>query len=262
MVNAVRNLTVGENSGDRPLSNHSANDSGVRKASREESSDSEEPKKSNRRETRDKRHEKKRSEERDRYSPDAYKDKRYEKKRYRDRRYEDDTEDYYSDKEKDRRRSERDYERKYGSLRKVSKLHKRNKINNTTSFILLRIKNGKEEEGTNETLAILVIPVIQGNHVIQEIENMPGMAEIHEGTTIITIGMKMITMMKEHPGLLVDRTRCTNLIGIPEISIREIEVTEIEIGIENATEAIEIIEILTINIRYVFITILLKTNYL
>ncbi|XP_049821203.1 protein transport protein Sec16A-like isoform X4 [Aethina tumida] len=125
MVNAVRNLTVGENSGDRPLSNHSANDSGVRKASREESSDSEEPKKTNRRETRDKRHEKKRSEERDRYSPDAYKDKRYEKKRYRDRRYEDDTEDYYSDKEKDRRRSERDYERKYGSLRKDKERERR-----------------------------------------------------------------------------------------------------------------------------------------
>ncbi|KAJ8927811.1 hypothetical protein NQ314_019693 [Rhamnusium bicolor] len=55
-----------------------------------------------------------------RYSPDNYKDKKYDRRRYKERRYEEDT-DYYSDKEKERRMRDdrdRDYERKYSSLRK------------------------------------------------------------------------------------------------------------------------------------------------
>lgn len=64
----------------------------------------------------------KKRDSRERYSPDTYHDKKYESRRHKDRRYEEDT-DYYSDKEKDIRSKDRDrdYERRYASLRKIKR---------------------------------------------------------------------------------------------------------------------------------------------
>ncbi|XP_066150746.1 protein transport protein Sec16B isoform X3 [Euwallacea fornicatus] len=129
---AVRNLTVGENLTDGHTSNNSLPELSPRRHSRQESSESESERK-NQRNNRDKwSAEKGKSRERERgerdryrnrnterYSPDPYRDKRDSRnRRPRDRRYEEDT-DYYSDKERRGREDrERDYERKYSSLRK------------------------------------------------------------------------------------------------------------------------------------------------
>ncbi|XP_030749352.1 protein transport protein Sec16B isoform X3 [Sitophilus oryzae] len=143
LTNSIRNLTVGENLTDGQTSNTSVHEHSPRRHSRQESSESDSDRKHPSRSSREKRSmekSKSRDKERDRYkekdsdrerynkdrdddrySPDSYRDKRDRRdRRYRERRYEEDT-DYYSDKEKDRRmrdNRDRDYERKYSSLRK------------------------------------------------------------------------------------------------------------------------------------------------
>ncbi|XP_072391264.1 uncharacterized protein Sec16 isoform X2 [Diabrotica undecimpunctata] len=146
ITNSVRNMTVGENLTDGHVSNNSLPDPVPRRQSRQESSDSDREsrkpprgpsrdKKSAERTKRDRDRERDRDRDKDRdksrrdrerYSPDNYRDKKYERRRYRDRRYEDDT-DYYSDKEKEKGFDEwdKDYDRKYNSLRKDKEKERR-----------------------------------------------------------------------------------------------------------------------------------------
>nr|CAI5859844.1 unnamed protein product [Callosobruchus analis] len=127
LSNAVRNLTVNESLTDDRVSNTSHGDSGGRRLSRQESSDSERENKSLSRGQRDRQSAErgKRDKDRDKDKPprdrDRDRERTYDRRRYKDRRYEEDT-DYYSDKEKERRQAredrDRDYEKKYASLRR------------------------------------------------------------------------------------------------------------------------------------------------
>lgn len=122
LVASVRDLTVGENPTDAPLS--SLNQDNKRRSSRESESDTDPD--NHRKSPRPRRSKEKDDPRdkyrRDKYAADNYRDKKYDKKNYRDRRYEDDTEEYYSDRERDRRKYARDkrddYERKYTSLKR------------------------------------------------------------------------------------------------------------------------------------------------
>lgn len=130
ITNSVRNLTVGENLTDGHTSNTSLPDTGVsghnnRHNSRQETSDSEQEmrKVARNREKRSSERIKSRESETNRrdYSPDNYKDnKKYDRRRYqRSGRHYDDESDYYSDKDSSRRnRDDREYDKKYNSLRK------------------------------------------------------------------------------------------------------------------------------------------------
>lgn len=120
LVTSIRDLTVGENSTDVPPGNVTQDSN--RRSSRESESDSDRG--SHRKNSRQKRS-KEKEDARDKYKRDkydSYKDKKYEKKNYRDKRYDDDTEEYYSDRERDRRKQMRDkrddYDRKYTSLKR------------------------------------------------------------------------------------------------------------------------------------------------
>ncbi|KAJ8981603.1 hypothetical protein NQ317_011882 [Molorchus minor] len=129
VTNSIRNLTVGENITDGHTSNTSLPDTGPRRLSRQESSDSDQDLKKLSRGSREKKslerskREKEREREKYRYSPDNYKDNRYDRRRYRDRRFEEDTDftEVYSDKEKTDvyvMKEKKAYDRKYNSLRK------------------------------------------------------------------------------------------------------------------------------------------------
>nr|CAH7728124.1 unnamed protein product [Callosobruchus chinensis] len=118
LSNSVRNLTVNESLTDDRISNTSHGDSGGRRLSRQESSDSERENKSLSRGQRDRQSAERNKPPRDR---DRDRERTYDRRRYKDRRYEEET-DYYSDKEKERRQAredrDRDYEKKYASLRR------------------------------------------------------------------------------------------------------------------------------------------------
>lgn len=125
LVMSVRDLTVGENPTDATPTN-SNQEARKPKPESESDSDHEHIRGKSPRDSREHRY-KDKNESRDkyrreRYSPDSFRERKVDKRRYRDRRYEDDTEDYFSDRERDRRRQERDkrddYERKYASLRR------------------------------------------------------------------------------------------------------------------------------------------------
>lgn len=129
---AVRNQTVGQNSSDASPSN--ATQEKTRKVKRIYATDSdyeqskERLRSSSPRYEKEKRYYEDKRNTQDRDSPEQYRDKSYSKRydvRHEDKRYDDDT-DYYSDKERtDRRRKERDdYDRHYGSLRR-DKEHER-----------------------------------------------------------------------------------------------------------------------------------------
>lgn len=131
LVNSVRDLTVGENPTDIPVSTSGIPES-TRKTSRQESSDSDREQRGvSPRDRRDHRYHERderggKGKPRERYSPDNYnRDKKYERRRYKDRRYDDDT-DYYSEKERERKNRE-EYERKYSSLRRDKDKDRRRK---------------------------------------------------------------------------------------------------------------------------------------
>lgn len=120
LVASVRDLAVGENPTDGPMSAGSVNDS-VKRHSRQESSDSDHNERGKSpRDRRDRKYKDKddrRDKGRSRYSPDSYGNKRYDRRRHREKYYDDDT-DYLSDKERRTGDRREDYDRKYSSLRK------------------------------------------------------------------------------------------------------------------------------------------------
>lgn len=137
LVTSVRNLTVGEQ--------EETNESGGRRHSRQESSESEREVRPKSPRRGDRRREKEGERSRGRYSPDDYR-----RRKYKDRRYEEES-DYYSDKEKDRdRRHERDYDRKYNSLRKEKDKDRRRR-DDRRDYDRGRYYGRYEEEFENES---------------------------------------------------------------------------------------------------------------
>ncbi|CAH1974224.1 unnamed protein product [Acanthoscelides obtectus] len=134
LSNSVRNLIVNESLADDRVSNTSHADSGGRRLSRQESSDSERENISLSRGQRDRQSSErgKRDKDRDKDKPprDRDRERTYDRRRYKERRYEEDT-DYYSDKEKERRQAredrDREYEKKYASLRREKDKDRRRK---------------------------------------------------------------------------------------------------------------------------------------
>ncbi|XP_060525165.1 protein transport protein Sec16A isoform X2 [Cylas formicarius] len=127
VTDAVRDLSV---TGDNPASHGGGGGSSAdhRTRSRQDSSGDDSGGGDNKPPSRGARD--KRGERRDRYSPDSYKGRRRDKRHPKEhqQRYDDDT-DYYSDKEADggggRRTRDRDYDRKYNSLRRGGDKEKR-----------------------------------------------------------------------------------------------------------------------------------------
>ncbi|XP_045460644.1 protein transport protein Sec16B isoform X2 [Harmonia axyridis] len=129
LVASVRNLTVGENSSDE-TNEVSVKAEPRKKVSRPESSESETEKRAKTppRDRKDRRYKGERRDdrrERDNYSPES-RARRYERRKYRDRNH-DDSGDYYSDGERDKTKQDRDYDKKYYSLRKDKERDRRRK---------------------------------------------------------------------------------------------------------------------------------------